>query len=304
MSDEKGCIMKTAKTARRFLTMNAAFSLLVGVDFLLAPRFAADILFVAPGDWQVVTLRLLGGGLILFGLDLLLMVRMRFLSKAMVLFISVLDVGWIAASAGVLALYGSLFTPLGQAAVVAIAAFVAVFAVGQFIGARRMEPPLSKASVTLSDNKIVAAVDRPVHAPQDVVWRVMSDHPGYADVADNLSKVEVVKGEGVGMLRRCYGPKGESWLETCDLYQEGQAFGFRVHTEAADYPYPISDLRGRWSVTRHGTESKFAIRIEATPQGGLLARTLFKAMAKWRFKVVLADLADAWAERMEREAHA
>lgn len=296
--------MKTAKTARRFLTMNAIVSLLVGADFLLAPSYAAGLLFAEPADWQRPALMMLGGGLILFGLDLVLMARSRFLSKTLVLVISAMDAGWVAASAGVLLVYGSVFTPFGQAAIVVVACFVAIFAVGQAIGARRIEPPLSNASVTLSNGKILAAVDRLVDAPQDVVWRVMSDHPGYADVADNLSKVEVVKGDGPGMQRRCYGPKGESWLETCDLYEEGRAFGFRVHTDAADYPYPLSDLHGRWSVARHGIGSKFAIRIEARPRGGLLVRTLFKAMAKRKFKIVLADLADAWAERMEREARA
>jgi hypothetical protein len=130
----------------------------------------------------------------------------------------------------------------------------------------------------------------------------MNDHPGYADVADNLSKVEVVNGEGVGVQRRCYGLKGENWLETCDLYDDGRAFGFRVHTGADDYPYPISDLHGEWSVEPNGAGSRFAISIEAAPKGNLLVQTLFKTAAKRQFKAVLVDLADAWADRMEREA--
>ena len=142
-----------------------------------------------------------------------------------------------------------------------------------------------------------------MNAPEEVVWRVMNDHPGYATVADNISKVEVVKGDGMGMQRKCYGPNGESWLETCNLYEHGRAYGFRVHTDADDYPYPISDLRGEWSLERNGAGSTFTIKIKAAVKGNFLVRAMFKMAAKRQFKVVLMDLADAWAVRMEREAH-
>ena len=127
----------------------------------------------------------------------------------------------------------------------------------------------------------------------------MTDHPGYAEVASNIARVEVVAGDGLGMQRRCYGPKAENWLETCDHYDEGRAFGFRVHTEAPDYPYPIAGLQGHWAVEPRDAGSVFSIRIEATPKGGWLARTLFARLAGGKFKAVLVDLAEAWAARME-----
>ncbi len=276
----------------------------MGAGFLIAPSYATGLLFLESASWQPIALRVLGGGLILFGLGLVLMARNRFLTNRQVLFITMMDVGWILGSALLLVVDGHLFSAFGQAYITMVAGIVAVFAIGQYVGAQKIVPPLSQASVTISGGKILARVSRAVSAPEDVVWRVMNDHPGYADVADNISKVEVVKGDGVGMQRRCYGPKGENWLETCDLYEDGRAFGFRIHTEADDYPYPISDLHGEWSVERNGNGSKFAIIIEAQPKGNLLTQTLFKTAAKRQFKVVLADLADAWAARMEREARA
>lgn len=301
---EKADIMENSKTARTFLGFNAVFSLLIGVDFVLVPDFAAGLIFIDPAGWPEITIRILGIGLILFGAGLTLVAMNRFVTKGQVLFITSMDAGWVLGSAGVLVLYGHLFTTFGQIAVIVVAGFVAVFALGQFIGARRIALPLSRASVTVSDRKILATVDRTVDAPQEVVWRVMNDHPGYADVADNISKVEVVKGDGIGMQRRCFGPKGENWLETCDLYEDGRAYGFRIHTEADDYPYPISDLRGEWSVEPDGNGSRFAIRIEAVPKGNLFVQTMFKMAAKRQFKAVLVDLADAWADRMERESRA
>lgn len=294
--------MERSETARTFLRANAIFSLLTGIGLLFAPGYATRLVFIAQAGWEPVVLRILGIGLNLFGLGLILMARNRFVTKGQVMFITAMDLAWVLGSLLLLIIHGPLFTSVGQAVIIFVAGCVAVFAIGQFVGAQTIAPPLSQASVTVSGGKILATVNRLVNAPQGVVWRVMNDHPGYADVADNLSKVEVVKGEGVGMQRRCYGPKGENWLETCDLYDDGRAFGFRVHTEADDYPYPISDLHGEWSVEPSDTGSRFVISIEAAPKGNLLVQMLFKTATKRHFKTVLVDLAEAWADRMEREA--
>ncbi len=296
--------MKNSGTARIFLGLNAAFSLITGANLLFLPGFSAEILFLDTAGWQNLSLCILGAGLIVFALDLTLMATDRFVAKGQVLLITAMDTGWVLASILLLSFGSQLFSGTGQAVIVAVAVLVAVFAIGQYLGARDIVVPLSQATVKSSGDKLLAKVSRTVDAPRNVVWKVMTDHPRYADVADNISKVEVVAGNGEGMQRRCYGPKGENWLETCVLFDEGHAFGFRIHTEADDYPYPISKLHGAWSVVPQENGSTFTIDIEATPKGNLLMRTLFKTAAKRQFKAVLADLADAWADRMEREARA
>ena len=104
------------------------------------------------------------------------------------------------------------------------------------------------------------------------------------------------------MKRRCYGPKGENWEETCDVFEPGHTYGFRIHTEAEDYSYPFAELSGRWTVAAHPVGSAFDIEIVAVLKGNALSKWLFATMAKPQFKTILIDLADAWAERMEREA--
>ena len=141
-----------------------------------------------------------------------------------------------------------------------------------------------------------------VRAPTATVWYVITDHPACADVADNISKVEVLSGDGLGMKRRCYGPKGENWEETCDLYEPGHTYGFRIHTEFRDYPYPFAELSGRWSVEEHSAGSEFNIKIVASLKGNALSRWLFATSARPQFKTILIDLSDAWAASMEREA--
>lgn len=149
-----------------------------------------------------------------------------------------------------------------------------------------------------------ATVRRVVAAPPETVWRVMNDHPGYADVASNLSKVEVLSGDGLGLRRQCYGPKGESWTETCDLFEKGRAFGFRVHTEAPGYPYPFAGLSGRWSVAPLAKGAEFSIVLTARAKGNAAARAIFGVVARMKFRPVLIQLAEAWAHRMEAEAQA
>ncbi len=294
--------MSTTTVARRFLALNAAFSALVGLELTIFAADIAQMMFMDPTGWQPLALRLLGVGLVVFALDLVLMASNRFVTKAQVMLVVYADIGWLLAS-GVIAFLGwQFFTDTGIIAIDVVAAFVAFFAIGQYVGARKILTPESRASVHMEEGVLIARVERTVDAPVDRVWEVMTDHPGYADVASNLAKVEVLAGEGIGMKRRCFGPKGESWTETCDLFQEGRCFGFKIHTDAPDYPYPISDLQGRWSVEPQGTGSLFSINIEAVPKGGLLSRMLFVLVAKRQFKIVLIDLADAWALRMEREA--
>jgi len=293
--------MSKSSVARVFLGLDAALCATAGAVLLLIPDLVAQIMFVEPGGWKPVMLRILGVGLLILALDLAIMAANRHVAKRDVMLIVVADVGWILGSALVIILAGDSFTPQGVLMVDIAAIVVAVFAVGQFFGARKIVPPLSQAQVRPGDGGLIASVKRVVNAPAPTVWEIMTDHPGYADVASNLSKVEVLSGDGFGMKRRCFGPKGENWIETCNLFEEGRVFGFRIHTEAPDYPYPISDLEGRWAVEPSGCGSEFSINIAAKPKGGFIARYVFSLLARRQFKTVLIDLADAWAERMERE---
>lgn len=261
-------------------------------------------MFPDPTGSKPLVLRLLGMALVLFALHLSLMATNRFVTKGEVMLIVLADMGWVIASIGSVVLASDLFTGTGLLMVGVVAAFVGLFATGQYVGAGRIVAPQSRVSVHSKKGILTATLRREVDASAETVWNVMTDHPGYADVAGNISKVEVLSGEGIGMQRRCFGPKGENWPETCDYFEPGRSFGFRIHTEAPDYPYPISDLRGCWSVAPKGTGSEFSIDIEARPKGGFLARTLFSLLAKRQFKTVLVGLADAWSRRMEHEASA
>ena len=294
--------MPSSAAARLFLKLNSQFSALNGLALLLAAGILAPTLFENPVDWIALALRGLGVGLLAFASLLYLLSKNRFISRAAVHEIVLLDALWVVGSIVLIALFGNLFTTPGIVVVAVVALVVALFAIAQFVSAAKIAKPIPVASVSFRGGKLVATVKRIVKASTTTVWDVMTDHPAYADVAANISKVEVLSGEGLGMKRRCYGPKGENWEETCDVFEPGRTYGFRIHTEAEDYPYPFLELSGRWSVEPHPAGSEFDIQIVAVLKGNALSRWLFATMAKPKFKTILIDLADAWADRMEREA--
>lgn len=294
--------MPHSAAARIFLKLNSQFSALNGVILLAAAGLIAPALFASPADWAAAGLRGLGVGLLGFAGVLYALSKYKFVSRAQVNEVVFLDALWVVGSVIMIAFLGDLFTTNGILIVTVVAMMVAAFAIAQFAAAAKIEKPVPVAKVERRDGKLYASVNRTVNAPNEMVWAVMTDHPAYADVADNIAKVEVLSGDGLGMKRRCYGLKGESWEETCDLYEPGHAYGFRIHTEADDYPYPFAELSGRWTVEERQAGSEFDIEIVALLKGNALSKWLFVAMAKPQFKTILIDLADAWAERMEREA--
>ncbi|WP_298937472.1 SRPBCC family protein [uncultured Ruegeria sp.] len=294
--------MPRSATARIFLKLNSQFSALNGLALLIAGGLVAPVLTANPVDWATMGLRGLGLGLLGFALVLYLLSKNKFVSRSAVNEIVILDALWVLGSVGLIAFFGDTLTTNGIIVVTIVAMVVAFLAIAQFAAASKIQKPVPIASVETREGKLYATVKRTVKAPKEVVWNVMTDHPAYADVADNISKVEVLSGEGLGMKRRCYGPKGENWEETCDLFEPGHSYGFRIHTDADDYPYPFEELSGRWTVVEHSVGSEFDIEIVATLKGSAASKWLFATMAKPQFKAILIDLADAWADRMEREA--
>ena len=96
-------------------------------------------------------------------------------------------------------------------------------------------------------------MERVVNAPKDQVWDIVSDVGNYHVVtAPNISKVEILEGSGLGMVRECSAPSGHSWEEICTLWEPGEAFAFEVNTQTEDYPFPLKSLSGLWKLEELG----------------------------------------------------
>ena len=74
----------------------------------------------------------------------------------------------------------------------------------------------------------VLEVRRRVKAHADMVWQVISDVRGLAEVAPHVSKVEILEGDRLGLRRRVYDLRGNSWEEECIAWEERKSYSMRV----------------------------------------------------------------------------
>ena len=290
---------------RHTLTANGWFSGVSGLACLLASGPIAEYLFVknfsllglSPSNIIIE----LGVGLLVFAGLVFFMARQTILSLSLAKFISILDMLWMGGSAILLAVYSEYFSSGGFAAVLTIAATVFFFAIDQLLGVVLTYQGESDVSASTQGDRLTLRARRFTKASPERVWQVISHQESYADVAENLSKVEVLKGKGEGMIRQCYDHKGRSWQESCSRWDEGKAFAFQVHTEAKDYPYPIAHLAGEWSLSLHpeGTQIMMVFHVQA--KAGLVNRLLFKLMAA-PFSGICDRLLARWVHIMENQA--
>ena len=127
----------------------------------------------------------------------------------------------------------------------------------------------------------VLEVERIIDAPIEVAWEVIADMEGYADITTNgITKVEVLEGEGKGMLRRCHDNKGNSWTETCPVWEEGRKFQFIVNTDVPDYPFPLKRLQGTWFVEPRPEGTLIKATFEYEIKFGMVGKMMNAFMAK------------------------
>ncbi len=271
------------KLLRLALTENMLFSAASGIALLAVPGVIAGFLGAAVPVWLMLAL---GAGLLVFAAGLLRQVLSRPLKRGEAMLTIILDEVWVVASILLLVLAPHWFSASGQWLIGGVAAAVALIAVAQWVGLRRLD----------GSKQIHFAFSRAVAAPPEQVWPVITDHEGYADVADNLSRVEVVAGEGLGMARRCYDTKGRGWNETCVLWNEGRAYSFEVDT--SDYPFPLKEVRGTWGVEPATGGSTVTMEFDIVAKYGVLGRMLIGSGLKVAFSGLCERLLDKWEARI------
>ncbi len=133
---------------------------------------------------------------------------------------------------------------------------------------------------------------RRVKADADMVWQVISDVGGLADVAPHVGRVEILSGEKLGLRRRVYDRRGNSWTEEVIAWDEGKSYSMRVDTSG--YPFLFSKMEFTWSVEEGPKNILIRMRYDYAskygPFGGWLDRMRFRT----RFEETCAQLMDNW----------
>ena len=267
---------------RLALLANGAFSLLTGAACVVASDSIATWIFAAENPvFRLAAPALvleLGVGLLIFAAFVLWTGSQTVINRLRAKIITLMDAGWVLGSAALLVVAPELWTEAGFWAVVAVSGTVGLFALDQALGLVVLYQGRHDVRTDWTGGRLTLTASGLTSAAPERVWSVMTDHERYADVADNLSKVEVIGGSGADTQRRCFDTRGRSWTENCILWEEGRAFAFRVNTQAADYPYPIAQLEGQWSLAAEEGSTRVRMRFEVTPKEGLLNGLLLHLM--------------------------
>lgn len=135
-------------------------------------------------------------------------------------------------------------------------------------------------------------IERLIDAPADVVWSIISDVEGYAEIAPNLSKAKIVSGEGAGMQRQCWDTRGGTWREDCVLWEEGHRYSMVVDT--SDYPYPFTKMQGTWGMEEQSNGVLVTMQFDYQPKYGPLGWLMDQFYIKPAFRRICKKLMDNW----------
>lgn len=143
------------------------------------------------------------------------------------------------------------------------------------------------------------SMHRTVDAPPAVVWDVLTDHELYGAVAPNLSTVEVVDGEGDGMIRRCVDADGNEWTETCTRWEPGRSFAVSVDVADSEFHRRLfSRFEGEWRLAEVDDGVRITVGFAFEPRYGPLG-----ALVSWYFArrapAIVAEIFDGWEAAIE-----
>lgn len=287
---------------RSGLIMNALFSSVCAVILLMFSEPLAKTLFASQTIWfgrpAAGVLTNVGIGLCAFVLLVFFRALQKRLSQSGARDIIIGDFIWVGVSAVMLTTGAGYLSNTGFSTILFVAIAVMIFAIIQSLGLKILYQGRSKISVENQDGTIVLNASREVETTQETAWRVISDHEGYADVADNLSKVSVISGDSVGMTRECFSVNGDSWSERAHIWEEGHRYGFQVDTQRADYPYPLESMAGIWSVDEFGKgKCCVSMNFKIQPLNSLKGRLFGKVMVLL-FSTGCDRLLGKWEEMM------
>lgn len=137
-------------------------------------------------------------------------------------------------------------------------------------------------------------------APPAVVWDVVSDHGLYAEAAPNLETVEVVEGEGAGLVRRCVDTDGNEWTERCTRWDDGSGFAVSVDVERSEFHRRLFHrFEGEWSVAPADDGVVVTVAFDFEPRFGPLGRLI-----GWYLGSRAPGLVEAIFDRWEAEIDA
>ncbi len=266
---------------------NGIFSLSTGLFLLFFKNRIAKWF----GQEKSIIFLIIGLGLLYFAYSIFKQLKNP--EPDAVFYIIVQDLIWVLASIVILFFKPFNITVLGNQIIIGVAFIVLFFGVGQSIGLAQTDSIKEKGIKRLS-------FERVINASKENTWKTISDVSNYHKVAPNIDNVEIISGQGEGMVRSCTHKK-DNWTEVATLWDEGEKYSFQVNTDAEDYPYPLKYLKGTWKVEEISkNQTKITMTFEFTYKRKIYNLLVHPFMKK-EFDKISEELLDNWQIQLEQE---
>ena len=138
----------------------------------------------------------------------------------------------------------------------------------------------------------VIKLKRRVKAHPDVVWKVISDMAGLALTAPHISKVEILEGQKVGLIRRLHNHRGRWWVEKCIDWQDHKSYTMQVGE--SNFAFAFKKMEYTWGMKEHGENVTVWMRFKYTPRYSVIGQVLDRFKFRPGFEEQCQEVLDAW----------
>ncbi|WP_062053276.1 type II toxin-antitoxin system RatA family toxin [Aquimarina longa] len=264
------------------LLCNTIFSFITGISLILFNKTIASWF----NKQNSVIFWVIGIGLLYFSYSVYIQIKNP--KPDAVFYIITQDIIWVLVSVVIVIIKPFNISTIGYQTISIIAFIILLFGIGQTIGLAQIDNVSQKKVKHLEYKRIV-------NASKKSTWEVISDVANYHKVAPNIDRVEIISGKGEGMVRSC-SHKADSWTETAILWEEGEQYSFRVHTNAKDYPYPLKLLKGTWKVVEISENKTKIIMMFDFAYKKKIHNIIIHPFMKKEFNKISNELLDNWVD--------
>lgn len=279
------------------LGLNFALSVASGVAATFASATVSALTGLGPA-WLVTGV---GFGLLVFATGIgWTLLRLR-IGQALI--ISILDLLWVVTTLPLTVIPG-LLTPAGVALVLVLAVIVGAFGVLQLFAIRAILRDGAAPGRYRHCIRVASSAD------PGQLWPVVRDLGAMARYSAGLSASRLAGGEepGQGTARVCTDHKGQSWTEEVERLDDAERLVLlRFQSEAEDFPFPLAELSGGWSVQANAEGGSFVdvwwiVRPNQSRLGWLVVALMTIGLDRDVPKIVAAMEADAKGTTLLRQA--
>jgi CBS domain-containing protein/ribosome-associated toxin RatA of RatAB toxin-antitoxin module len=133
-----------------------------------------------------------------------------------------------------------------------------------------------------------------VRASPDLIWQVISDMEGFARVAPNLTRVEVIREQGQNLRRRLFDKEGRGWDEEQIAVVPGRSLTMRV--DAHYFSSAFSRMHYTWSIRSEGEFSTVSMRYNYQVKWGYPGALLDRFGFRPKLRNVCQQILDNWVQ--------